>query len=100
MNLRGLFSLATLGEGFGVDLWNYRTEDGRSIRAALDFLVPYAVEEKKWPYRQIGQFTPEELRPLLRRAAIVYHDSKYGAVASRFAEVSGAERESLVRAEH
>ena len=97
MNLRGLFSLATLGDDVGVDLWNYRAEDGRSIRVALDFLAPYGLKEKKWPYPQLGQFAPEELLPLLRRAGLVYHDSKYAAEAAQFSEVKSGDRERLVR---
>jgi hypothetical protein len=97
MNLRGLFSLATLGDDVGVDLWNYRAEDGRSIRVALDFLAPYGLKEKKWPYPQLGQFAPEELLPLLRRAGLVYHDSKYAAEAAQFSEEKSGDRERLVR---
>src|SRR5262249_5884161 len=52
-NLAGLMSLATLGERVGVDLWNYRTADGRGIRQALDFLTPFALGESKWPYQQL-----------------------------------------------
>src|SRR5947207_14326063 len=51
-NLDGLMDLATLGERVGVDLWNFQTRDGRSIRKALDFLVPIAIGEKKWAYQE------------------------------------------------
>ena len=53
MNLRAFERLAELGEKVGVDLWNYETEDGRSIRKAQAFLKPYLRGEKKWPYQQI-----------------------------------------------
>jgi len=54
MNLRGFLHLAQFGKNLGVDLWNYKTEDGRSIKGALDFLMPYAKTEKEWTYQQLG----------------------------------------------
>jgi len=81
-NLEPLTKLATVADK-GIDLWDYRTADGRSIRAAIDFLVPYATGEKKWDYQQIGGFHPDAILPTLERAADAYHDPKYAALASR-----------------
>jgi alginate lyase len=96
MNLDGLVLLARLGENVGVDLWNYRTSDGRSIRRALDYLVPYALGAKKWPDQQIGEWQPEILFPSLRRAADKYHDETYRSVLSRLPAVDASERGNLV----
>ena len=74
-NLSGLMSLASLGEGVNVDLWDFQTADGRSIRKALDYLIPFALEGKKWTYPQIGEWPPQSLYPLLRLAAIKYPKS-------------------------
>jgi hypothetical protein len=74
-NLDGLMTLARLGENVSVDLWNYKTSDGRSIRKALDFLVPFALGEK-WSYQQLGQWPPQQLFPLMRRAEEKYSDFK------------------------
>ncbi|HYK20384.1 MAG TPA: alginate lyase family protein, partial [Pyrinomonadaceae bacterium] len=71
-NLDGLMTLARLGENVGVDLWHYETPDGRSIHKALDFLVPFATSEKKWPYQQLGEWPPQMLFPLIRRASAHY----------------------------
>ena len=72
MNLDGLMLLAELGDRVGVDLWNYQTRDGRSIRRALNFLAPFASGEKKWTYQQLGDWPPELLSPLIRRASSHY----------------------------
>jgi hypothetical protein len=83
MNLRGLMDLAHLGEQCGVDLWNFHTADGRGIRRALDFLLPYATGERKWNYQQISEFKPEELSPLLLRAAASYKQAAYQQAAAK-----------------
>ncbi len=90
MNLRGFMHLATLGERVEVDLWNYRTDDGRSIRAALDFLVPYARGEREWTHRQIRPLSYRTLVPLLRRAAAAYREPAYEALASQLSDASTA----------
>ena len=82
-NLDGLTQLATLGERVGVDLWHYKTPDGRSIRGAIDFLLPYAIAGKKWDYQQIGGFHASDLEHSLERAAAAYHDPKYAAAAKQ-----------------
>lgn len=76
-NLSGLMSLARLGEHVGIDLWNFKTPDGRSIRAALDFLTPFGLGAKKWPYQQIEGFSGDAIHPVLRRAAAKYPDGPY-----------------------
>ena len=67
-NLEAFFDLAEFGEQVGVDLWNYRTSDGRSLRAAFDFLLPYGRGEKTWTLPQITPFRASELDPLIARA--------------------------------
>lgn len=54
MNLSAFKRLAHLGEKVGVDLWDYETEDGRSIRKAQAFLAPYLSKQQPWPYQQLG----------------------------------------------
>jgi hypothetical protein len=83
MNLNGLFQLAELGDRAGVDLWNFKTKDGRSIRAALDFMLPYALGEKKWTRQQIEPIKAEELVPLLLLAAQKYSAPAYRESALR-----------------
>lgn len=85
-NLDGLMQLADLGDRVGVDLWNYQTRDGRSIRRALDFLTPFALGEKKWAYQQLGDWPPQMLFPLIRRAASHYTDPEFKSLLARVPE--------------
>jgi len=82
-NLAAFMELATLGERVGVDLWHYRTADGRSIRQAVDFMVPYATGERPWTFDQITPFSAGTLHPILRRGAVAWREPKYRALADR-----------------
>ncbi|MGH9521834.1 MAG: alginate lyase family protein [Terriglobales bacterium] len=79
-NLTALFELARLGEHVGVDLWSY--DNGR-LRAALDYLLPYATGDKKWTRTQIEPLNGRSLAPLLLEAAARYHDPAYRAAAEK-----------------
>jgi hypothetical protein len=83
LNLRALAALATLADRVGVDLWNFQTPDGRSIRHALDFLVPYVkTPPEKWPFQQIQKFDRAELAPIYRQAAVALRHAPYEQIVS------------------
>ena len=79
-NLFALSRLATLSKHVGVDLWNYTTSDGRCISLALDHLIPFAYNEKKWTWTQIKEINPEYLILAARKASIVFGEKKYAKV--------------------
>jgi hypothetical protein len=80
-NLAAFMDLATLGTRLGIDLWNYRTADGRGIRPALDFMVPYAAGERLWTFDQITTFRASTIHQILRRGAVAWKEPKYKALA-------------------
>lgn len=87
MNLEGLMSLANLAERVGVDLWHYETGDGRSIRKALDFVVPYLTDPaKKWPGKQIKGFDRGGYASMLRQAAEKFNEPAYEKVIADMAK--------------
>jgi hypothetical protein len=83
MNLDGWFTVAKLAEQSNVDLWNFRTADGRSLRAALDYLVPFAGGGVRWPHTQIAPIEWDGVVHLLDQAATVWHADQYRALADR-----------------
>jgi hypothetical protein len=82
-NLQAFVALANLGDRAGVDLWRYQTPDGRSIRKALDWLIPFAVGDKPWTTPEIGGFKPEALWPILREVAFRLQDVGLNKFAAR-----------------
>jgi hypothetical protein len=76
-NLTAFFTLARLAAKAGVDLWKYNNNHRSSIRTAFDWLLPYALDQKKWEYQQIGGYNKDDIYSLLLQAYPVYADPKY-----------------------
>ena len=89
-NLEALFTLATMSEYIGVDLWHCQLADGQpALATALNFLLPYVADPPKpWPYAQIKHFSRTEFAPLLRLAAIAYQEPKYEKILSQFPDAA------------
>lgn len=54
--LEAVAAAASLSDGLGKKIWAYRTEDGRSLEAVIDYLLPYYLNPESWPYTQIKPF--------------------------------------------
>jgi len=78
MNLDGFVQLAIVGNCCGVDLWNFETGDGRSVRKAIDYLVPFAREPQKWKHEQIAKMEDAvtSLLQIIGIAAWRFNDQK------------------------
>lgn len=83
MNLRGFIHLANFGKKVGVDLWNFETADGRSIKQALEFLFPISTGEKTWGHQQLGNLVEaiENLKVDFLMAASTATKPEYISVA-------------------
>ncbi len=69
MNLDGFCSLASLADRVGIDLWSFTTDDGRSIKRAADWALPFWNGEKSWDYKQIIPFDSTESYPVIMSMA-------------------------------
>jgi hypothetical protein len=82
-DLTAFMHLAALADHVGVDLWNYRTADGRTLRQGVDYLVPFATGETPFPFEQITEFRPSALHPILRWAALGWNEPRYRDIARK-----------------
>ncbi len=86
MNLNALTQLAYLGKRNGVDLWNFETPDGRGIKKAYGYLIPFITSDKKWEYQQLGNI--EEVKASLvgqlAWAGKTFNDQTFISVARQY----------------
>lgn len=83
MNLDGYFIAARLAENSQIDIWNYQTKEGKNIKAAVDWLLPYIKSEKKWEYEQIQNIDFGETVRILKIASKKYSNPDYDALAKK-----------------
>lgn len=96
MNLWAMTRLSLMAKKLGVDLWNYESSDGRSIRRAYEFLSPYAMQPDTWTWQQIsggGASASIEslIVPLFAKASSIFNEtllptSKSGSYSLSFDE--------------
>jgi len=55
-------TLACCAHIIGEDLWNFQTSNGKSLKLALDFILPYIVKEKLWKWPNEGSYDSEDDR--------------------------------------
>jgi len=83
MNLYGYFLIAKLAENNNVSLWNQQISEGKSLRNALEWIVPYLKNEKIWEYEQIQKISFGETIKILKLAAKKYSNPEYEALAKK-----------------
>lgn len=79
-NLKAIFALAHMASRVDVELWH--AGDHR-IKAAMDYLAPYADPDLEWPYPDTLKAKRADLYPLLMQAAEIYGDASYLRLANK-----------------
>ena len=67
--LSAFCTLAGCANAVGEDLWNYQTTDGRGIKLAFNFLIPYIVDGKKWEWETLTDAKGTEAVDIITQAA-------------------------------
>lgn len=88
-NNRAMLELAHMGQRVGVDLWNYTTPDGRSLRKGIDLLIPYMIGESEWTYQQTRTPRYDRFAQGLRRAAVGFNDPAYEQALQKIPHEAG-----------
>ena len=86
--LTAAFDLADAAQCVDVDLWNHSSADGRSLRAAVDFLVPWAGRELEWRWPELDKTETGGLYEVFQRAAWTWNEPAYADKAALYADRS------------
>ncbi|RDC62100.1 alginate lyase family protein [Adhaeribacter pallidiroseus] len=81
-NLKGWFNLASVAESAGINLWEYTSPSGKSLKKAFQWMVPYGAKIKPWSFDQIGEFKEEYFTPAARTGSAIYKDLNLESVLS------------------
>lgn len=67
--MEAFFIIADVSEKLGIDMWNYTSPSGKSLKKAFDALQPYFSGAKQWEGQQIKPFEYDEAYTLLIEGA-------------------------------
>jgi hypothetical protein len=84
MNLFAWARLAVIADELNIDLWHTQTLDGKGIKGAILFLMPYALKHKTWTYPEIGKFEYGNFRRTVHLAQGKYPDLDFKDFYNKF----------------
>ena len=80
--LQAAAGVADLARCVKKDVWASATADGRGLKVAIEFLLPYVGRESEFPYPDPKREPSEQSLDLFSRAAWAYRDPKYAHAAA------------------
>ena len=83
MNMFGYYLIAKLAENANIQLWNQQISEGKNMKNALEFIIPYLKNEKVWQYEQIQKIGFGETIKILKYASQKYSNPEYEALAKK-----------------
>lgn len=76
-NLKAFITLARVGNQVGVNIWDYSSPNGRNIKKAIDYPIPYIEGTAQWQYEQIVPYHEPSFARYLYLAKTQYGTHEY-----------------------
>ncbi|MCF2948546.1 alginate lyase family protein [Paraglaciecola aquimarina] len=76
-NLEAYFYVARVGDHLGLDMWHYQTKGGKSLKQAIDFLLPAITQQGYWKDVKHKKMRVGRLFYFLQVAHEKYGENKY-----------------------
>ncbi len=78
-SLKASSIICEIAYNYGVDLWNYETEDGRSLKKSFEFMYPGFENMFTWKYQQISLHQCFEESLAFQLASLRFNKPEYEA---------------------
>jgi hypothetical protein len=79
------------GRHICINLWSYGATDGATIAKAVDFLIPAAIGQSAWTYRDLDVFNPSMALDKIHAAATEGGDANATAALAKVPAPSGGD---------
>ncbi len=88
-NLEAFITLANLGQKYGLNIWDYKSENGGSIKKALNYVTNYLAGKTKWNYKNISgkninETGNKKFITYLKLANMYYKNKQYSKVIEKY----------------
>ena len=90
--LQAAAGIADLARCVGKDVWNSKTADGRGLRVAIDFLLPYVGRESEFPYPDLKREPSEQAFELFSTGGVGVSQTGIRARSGRAGAVQAGQR--------
>ncbi|WP_400078735.1 alginate lyase family protein [Winogradskyella sp. R77965] len=84
-NLQALVSIADLGDKVGIDMWQYKSENNKSLTLAINYLTPI-INGEIWNHDTLKAIDLTDLIPILSKASQKRNSEDYRSLMSKILE--------------
>lgn len=92
-NLQALTNIAELGDAIGMDMWQYESENKKSLSLAIKYLTA-VVEGKEWRHNTLKPIDVSGLVPILSKLSYKYNSLEYKNLLLKTLKVIDKETEN------
>ncbi|WP_206285880.1 alginate lyase family protein [Yeosuana marina] len=86
-NLQALISIAVLGDKVGIDMWQYESENKKSLSLAIQYLTP-VVKGKEWNHSTLKPIDLSYLLPIIWQISKKHNSQEYKKLLGKIIEES------------
>ena len=94
-NLQALTNIAELGDKVGMNMWQYQSENKKSLALAISYLTP-VVDGKKWSHDTLKDIDLSGLIPIISKASKNENTQEYNGLLVKILKDSEQKKQNKI----